>query len=117
MCNQRRGTTKEKPGVVWFLASAFFGVVEIVQAQADDLSGARHWRGVLDICQWNAGSTRCHRSRGRSAHVNALPQRCTQIGRHLGLCEVQVDHAVSDQHAEPNCALLAKAYKSHENSS
>lgn len=80
---QRRGTAQEKPRVHRLFAPAFLGMIEIVQAQAQDLAGLGHQGRQGQICKtqaWRRGGG--GRIRG-AAQIDAIAQSGTQIGRHL----------------------------------
>ena len=68
-------------------------MVEVVEAQADDLAGFGHQRRERRAGQRQARRLSMPARRGRGGQVDAGHQRGAQVGRHVRLRVVQVDQA------------------------
>src|SRR5665213_807540 len=98
------------------LLRTFLDVVEIIQAEANDLAGPRHRQAKFQ------SSKRMARRRRRFPRQIAerfeiavsLAQRRAEIGRHIGVHRLQIDHGIALDHAEPQAVTRFKTDKFHE---
>ena len=97
---------------------AFLDVVEIVEPEAEDLARLRHRQTELQTLERAARrGRRALRDVGERRYVAIVRgERRAEIGRHLGVHRLQVDHLVALDDAQPQSAFRLEADDLHERS-
>ena len=98
------------------LLRPFLDVVEIIEAEADDLAGPRDGKSEFQSGERAAGCGR--RALGeigeRFEIAIAAAQEFAEIGRHRGVHRLQIDDGIALDHAEPQAVIRFKTDDFHE---
>src|SRR5665213_2304228 len=98
------------------LLRTFLDVVEIIQTEANDLAGPRHRQAEFQSGEWVArrGRRFLRQVAQRFEIAVSLAQRLAEIGRHIGIHRLQIDHGIALDHAKPQAVTRFKTDKFHE---
>ena len=102
---QRTRAAEEEPRVLGLLATAFLGMVVVVQAEADHLAGLGQQRRQRRGRQRQARRRRSQGRARRGGEVDAGAQRRAQVGRHLRLSVLEIDEGVAVDRGQPGGAV------------
>ena len=91
-------------------------MIEIIEAEADDLAGPRHRQREFQSGERTArGGRRLLGEIGERFEVAIVPaQGFAEIGRHAGVHRLQIDDRVALDHAEPHAIIRFKTDDLHE---